>query len=204
GRTAFARAIASRGATLAGTAAYEFSQDGVVQAVPAIVGQARAGGADAILLTADTAGALPLVTQLLRDNGLGRDTVRFVGLTRWDIPPATLSLPGVQGGWFALPDPGLYRQFEARYGAAFGAPPHPIAGLAYDGIAAIGALVRQGRADALTAGALTQASGFAGVNGIFRLRGDGTNERALAIAEVRGNQVVVIDPAPRSFAGAGF
>jgi Periplasmic binding protein len=127
-----------------------------------------------------------------------------MGLTRWDIPAATMALPGVQGGWFALPDPGLYAQFQSRYQAAFGEAPHPIAGLAYDGIAAIGALAKQGKSDALTANALTQNSGFAGVNGVFRLRSDGTNERGLAVAQIRNNQVVVIDAAPRSFAGAGF
>jgi ABC-type branched-subunit amino acid transport system substrate-binding protein len=204
GRAAAAQAVSARSATLVGTASYDFSQEGIVRAIPGIVAQVRAAGADAIVLTADTAGALPLVTQLLRDNGISPETARFLGLTRWDIPPGTLSLPGVQGGWFALPDPALYAQFEARYAAAHGSTPHPIAGLAYDGIAAIGALVKQGRADALTAAALTQPAGFAGVNGIFRLRPDGTNERALAIAEVRGNQVVIIDPAPRSFSGAGF
>jgi ABC-type branched-subunit amino acid transport system substrate-binding protein len=204
GRAAAAQAVSARGATLVGTASYDFSQEGIVRAIPGIVAQVRAAGADAIVLTADTAGALPLVTQLLRDNGISPETARFLGLTRWDIPPGTLSLPGVQGGWFALPDPALYAQFEARYAAAHGSTPHPIAGLAYDGIAAIGALVKQGRADALTAAALTQPAGFAGVNGVFRLRPDGTNERALAIAEVRGNQVVIIDPAPRSFSGAGF
>jgi ABC-type branched-subunit amino acid transport system substrate-binding protein len=203
-RAATARAIAARGATLAGTGSYEFSQDGVVQAVPGIVGQARAGGADAVVFTADSAGALPLVTQLLRDNGLAPDAVRFLGLTRWDIPAATLSLPGVQGGVFALPDPGVYGQFEARYQAAYGAPPHPIAGLAYDGMAAIGALVRQGRADGLGAAALTQGAGFAGVNGVFRLRGDGTNERALAVAQVQNGRAVIVEAAPRSFAGAGL
>ena len=204
GRAAAARAIAARGATLVGTESYEFSQDGVVQAVPGIVSQARAGGADAVVFTADSAGALPLLTQLLRDNGLSPDTSRFIGLTRWDIPAATLSLPGVQGGIFALPDPGLYSQFEARYQAAYGAPPHPIAGLAYDGMAAIGALARQGRADAFGAAALTQGSGFAGVNGIFRLRADGTNERALAVAQVQNGRSVIVEAAPRSFAGAGL
>ena len=38
----------------------------------------------------------------------------------------------------------------------------------------------------------------------FRLRRDGTNERALAVATIRNNQVVVLDPAPRSFGGFGF
>ena len=56
----------------------------------------------------------------------------------------------------------------------------------------------------ITRAALTQAAGFAGVSGIFRLLPNGTNERGLAIAQIRNNQVVVIDPAPRSFGGAGF
>jgi ABC-type branched-subunit amino acid transport system substrate-binding protein len=204
GLAAIQRGVREAGGTLVGVGDYEFSQNGVVEAAPAIVAAARSNGADAIFLTADTAGALPLVTQLLSDNGLSPQTTQFIGLTRWDIPAATMALPGVQGGWFALPDPGLYAQFQSRYQAAFGEAPHPIAGLAYDGIAAIGALAKQGKSDALTANALTQNSGFAGVNGVFRLRSDGTNERGLAVAQIRNNQVVVIDAAPRSFAGAGF
>lgn len=204
GRAAVERGVRAAGGSLVAAADYEFSQNGVVQAAPAIVQAARANSADAIFLTADTAGALPLVTQLLKDNGLDPATTQFLGLTRWDIPAATLALPGVQGGWFAMPDPGLYAQFQGRYQTAFGEAPHPIAGLAYDGIAAIGALAKQGKADALTANALTQNSGFAGVNGVFRLRSDGSNERGLAVAQIRNGQVVVIDPAPRSFSGAGF
>jgi hypothetical protein len=153
-------------------------------------------------MTADTAGSLPLLTQMLRDNGIDPSVTQFIGLTRWDIPAATAALPGVQGGWFALPDPTLYTQFQNRYQATYGQAPHPIAGLAYDGIAAIGALAKRG--SPLTSASLTQGSGFVGVTGIFRLRSDGTNERGLAVAQIRNNQVVVIDSAPRSFGGAGF
>ncbi len=194
----------SAGASVVAVANYEFSQNGVVSAIPGIAAAAKSSGADAIFFTADTAGALPLVTQLLRENGVSAETTRFMGLTRWDVPTASLGLPGLQGGWFAMPDPGLYQQYQARYQAAFGAAPHPISGLAYDGIAAIGALVKQGKANALTGAALTQGSGFVGVNGIFRLRSDGTNDRGLAVAEVRAGQMVVVDAAPRSFGGAGF
>lgn len=204
GARAIEAAAARAAASVVGTADYEFSQEGVVNAASAIAAQARSTGANAVFLTADTAGALPLLTQLLKEQGLTAPTFQFIGLTRWDIPSATVALPGVQGGWFALPDPGLTAQFAARYQAAYGAAPPPIAGLAYDGIAAIGALVRSGNADALSGAALTQGSGFAGVNGVFRLRPDGTNERGLAVAQIQNSQVVVIDPAPRSFGGAGF
>lgn len=202
GKAAIQRGVARAGGTVVAVSSYEFSQQGVSSAAPGIVQTARDTAAAALFLTADTAGALPLLSQLLIDNGLDRSSAKFLGLTRWDVPAQTLGLPGVQGGWFTLPDPNLYAQFQARYQSAYGSAPHPIAGLAYDGIAAIGALARQGRD--LSAGSLTQSAGFVGVSGIFRLHRDGTNERGLAVAEIRNNQVVVIDPAPRSFAGAGL
>jgi hypothetical protein len=204
GRVAIERGVANAGGSVVARVGYEFSQNGIVNAAPEIAAQVRSSGAQAVFMTADTAGALPLLTQMLRDNRIDPSVAQFIGLTRWDIPTATLALPGVQGGWFAMPDQALYQQFQSRYQAAFGAAPHPIAGLAYDGIAAIGALVKRGNAGALTAQALTQGSGFVGVNGIFRLRSDGTNERGLAIAQIRNNQIVTIDAAPRSFGGAGF
>lgn len=203
-RVAVTTAASRTGTRIAAVESYVFDSQEVINAVPRIASAARSSGANAIFLTSDTAGALPLFAQLLPENGVNPTTYRYLGLTRWDLPPETLALPGLQGGWFALPDPALSQQFDARYAAAYGAQPHPIAGLAYDGIAAIGALVSAGQRNALTTAGLTQSSGFVGVNGVFRFLPDGTNERALAIAEVRGNQRVVIDPAPRSFGGPGF
>ncbi|SEN37032.1 amino acid/amide ABC transporter substrate-binding protein, HAAT family [Pseudorhodobacter antarcticus] len=202
GRVAIERGIASAGGSIVARVGYEFSQNGIAKAAPEIANQVRATGAEAVFMTADTAGALPMLTQMLRDNRIDPSVAQFIGLTRWDIPAETTGLPGVQGGWFALPDPALYQRFQARFQTVYGTPPHPIAGLAYDGIAAIGALVKRGTP--LNTQGLTQSSGFVGVNGIFRLRGDGTNERGLAIAQIRNNQIVIIDAAPRSFGGAGF
>lgn len=202
GRAAIQKGVAAVGGSVVGVASYEFSQSGVSAAAPGIVQKVRETGANALFLTADTAGALPLLSQMLVDAGLDRAATKYLGLTRWDIPSQTLSLPALQGSWFALPDPGMYAQFQSRYQGAYASPPHPIAGLAYDGIAAIGALAKQRRD--LSPGSLTQSAGFLGVSGIFRLLPDGSNERGLAIAEIRQNQVVVIDPAPRSFAGAGL
>ena len=203
GRAAIVQGVGRAGGSVVAQAGYTFSQNGITQAVPQIASEVRSSGANALFLTADTAGALPLLTQLLRDQGIDPSVAQFIGLTRWDIPAATLALPGTQGGWFALPDPGLYAQYQSRYQSAYGQPPHPISGLAYDGIAAIGALVKSGKPNALTGAALTQGSGFVGVNGIFRLRSDGTNERGLAVAQIRNNGLTIVDPAPRSFAGAG-
>ncbi len=202
GLEAITQAVQAQGGTLAGSVGYDFSQDGVVNAVPVIRSTAETNAADAIFLTANSAGALPLFSQMLPEAGLGPDRVQYIGLARWDTPRQTLDLPGLQGSWFALPDPGRAAAFESRFRAANGNSPHPIAGLAYDGIAAVGALTKAGRG--LTRGDLTQAAGFQGVSGVFRLRPDGTNERGLAVATITDKRVQILSPAPQGFGGAGF
>ncbi|WP_424975521.1 penicillin-binding protein activator [Dinoroseobacter sp. S124A] len=203
GRDAILQAVAETGATAAGSIGYEASQTGVVNAVPQIASALRSSGATALVMADDTSGSIPLLSQLLPENGIDPASTQFVGLTRWDIPASSLALPGLQGGIFALPDPALSAQFADRYQTTYGAPPHPIAGLAYDGIAAIGALVSTQQSRALTGAALTQGSGFAGVTGAFRLRADGTNERALAVARITNQAVTIVSPAQRSFGVGG-
>jgi len=204
GARAVESAVARSGGQLVARTHYPLSQEDVIAAVSLIRDTIETTGASAIYLTSDAFGELPLLAQLLPEQGIDTEATRFIGLTRWDIPASTLSLPGLQGGWFALPDPALTMLFEDRYVAAYGSGPHPLAGLAYDGIAAIGALVAQGHTEVLTAPVLTQSQGFAGVGGVFRLLPDGTNERALAVAQIQDNQVTVIDPAPKSFGLRGF
>ena len=204
GRDAISQSIARNGASLSGTVNYPLSQQGLIAAVPRVKSTVDNAGANAVFLTATPAAGLPLLTQLLPEAGVSPDTTQYIGLARWDSPSQTLDLPGVQGGWFALPDPNRSAAFNSQYQAAYGSAPHPLAGLAFDGIAAVGALASRGDANALSRSSLTQGSGFQGASGIFRLRNDGSNERGLAIATVRNNQVAIISPAPTGFGGAGF
>lgn len=204
GADAIQRAIQANGAQLAGVTSFPLSQQGVIDTIPAIARGYRASGANALFVTSGTAGALPFLAELLPENGIDGTNSQFIGLQRLDIPSSALSLKGLQGAWFATPSPALAQQFANRYQSVYGTRPNPVAGLAYDAIAAIGALVAQGNSNALGADALTQGQGFAGVNGPFRLFRNGTNQRGLAVATIQNNQVIVIDPAPRSFGGAGF
>lgn len=204
GRDAIIQAISATAATPAGVVGYDFSQQGVVSSVPAIRNAMSQNGANAIFFTANAAGGLPLFSQMLPEAGVTPEKAQFMGLARWDTPPQTLELPGVQGGWFALPDPQRNAQFNNRYQAAYGSSPHALAGLAYDGVAAVGALVRSGNRGALTKASLTQPDGFQGVNGVFRLLGDGTNQRALAVATIENKTVKIVSPAPTNFRAAGF
>ncbi|WP_420395834.1 penicillin-binding protein activator [Nioella sp.] len=201
-RDAVQRAVASTGGTVAGVVSYEFSQQGVVQALPEVMSTIRSSDATGLVITAEASAALPLFAQLLPENGLDTEEVRVMGLTRWDVPSQTLELSGLQGGWFALPDPDANAAFGARYTAAYGDAPHVLAPIAYDAMRAIAETAAEAGAIGVTE--LTASSGFAGANGVFRLRADGTIERAMAIATVLENQVSIIDPAPGRLGASGF
>ena len=204
GSQAIQQAIQRNRGTLAGLATHPVSQQGIDGVVPNVAQAASSGNVDAIFMTANHGAVLPYLTDALANAGVTSSTVQMMGLTRWDQPSSRLGLKGIQGGWFALPDTRLKGQFDQRYRAAYGEAPHELGSLAYDGVAAISALVRAGKRNALTTAGLTQNAGFQGITGAFRLRRDGTNERALSVATIRGGQVEILDPAPRSFGGAGF
>jgi len=46
---------------------------------------------------------------------------------------------------------------------------------------------------------LTNASGFAGIDGVFRFRPEGTNDRGLAVMRVTPNGGQIVSPAPKTF-----
>lgn len=201
GRDAIVRAIQRNGAQVAGVASYPLSQQGIISATSDIVSTVRQGGANAVFLTAGPNADLPILATTLPEAGLSPSSTKYIGLTGWNLAPQMASLPGLQGGLFAVPDEGLAANFANRYAATYGGSPHPLAGLAYDGVAAVGALIASGNRNALTKDALTTPQGFQGTAGIFRLLPSGLNEKGLAIATIRNGATVILERAPRSFAG---
>ncbi|MEM9972006.1 MAG: ABC transporter substrate-binding protein, partial [Pseudomonadota bacterium] len=140
GSASIQRAAANAGAQIAGVSAFPLSQQGVINAIPEIAQGVRSSGANSVFVTSGTAGALPFLADLLPENGIDGEVAQFIGLQRLDVPSSALSLKGLQGAWFATPSPQRTSLFNSRYQAAFGTVPSPVAGLAYDGIAVVGAL----------------------------------------------------------------
>ena len=48
---------------------------------------------------------------------------------------------------------------------------------------------------------LTNSSGFTGIDGLFRFRPDGTNQRGLAVLRVTPTGGQIISPPPKAFGG---
>ena len=65
--------------------------------------------------------------------------------------------------------------------------------LAYDVVALVAALSKQG-GQRFTPETLTNPSGFAGIDGLFRFRSDGTNERGLAVMKVVAGHTQTLKP----------
>jgi len=128
--------------------------------------------------------------------------IRFLGTALWDDPELG-SEPALQNGWFTAPPPTLWITFRERYQKTFGDAPPRLATLAYDTAALAAVLARRalenGQEPDFSQTALTQPSGFAGIDGVFRFLPTGEVERALAILEMRRDGFKVIDEAPRNF-----
>lgn len=204
GGAAIEGAIARNRATMVGKTAHGMTRAQMDSIAPTIAQAAAANQAQAVFLTGNQQSVLPEITAALANAGLNSSAIQMMGLTRWDIPASRMSLPQLQNGWFAIPDTARMAEFNARYRAAYGENPHDFATLAYDGVSAIAANVRAGRKNAVTTAGLTQGAGFAGIQGAFRLRPDGSNQRQLSVATLQGGRLVVIDPARRSFGGFGL
>jgi branched-chain amino acid transport system substrate-binding protein len=124
--------------------------------------------------------------------------VRILGTGLWDDPSLGKE-PELVGGWYAAPDPKQRADFEQRYATLFGAKPPRIATLGYDATALAALLAKKPGGADFSAAALTNPNGFAGLDGIFRLRADGLNDRGLAVLEVQRDAPRIVSPAPVSF-----
>jgi hypothetical protein len=70
-------------------------------------------------------------------------------------------------------------------------------------VSLVAALVKTQGAARFAEETLTNQSGFAGIDGVFRFRPDGTNQRALAVMRVTASGAQVIAPAPKAFGAGG-
>jgi len=148
----------------------------------------------------DSPDAVPQIAQALAANGVDLKRVQLLGTGLWGDDTRIASEKLLDGGWFPSPEQTGFRNFSGRYRARYGQDPVRTATLAYDAVALVAALVKTQGMQRFSEQVLTNPSGFAGVDGVFRFRPEGTNERGLAVLRVTPSGGQVISPAPKSFA----
>lgn len=166
----------------------------------AVIAQA-ARNADALFIP-DGADSVPFIMQSLIEAGVNTKRLQLLGTGLWD-DPRIFSDPALQGGAFAAPDTAGFTGFAQRYRSKYGQDPVRTATLAYDAIALAAALVKTQGQQRFSEEVLTNQSGFAGIDGIFRFKTDGTNERGLAVLRVGPSGGQIVSPAPKSFGASG-
>ncbi|MBM3546395.1 MAG: penicillin-binding protein activator [Alphaproteobacteria bacterium] len=156
-------------------------------------------GFDALLLP-EGGDRLRTVAPLLTSYDVDPKNVRILGTVLWD-DPTLANEPALRGAWFVAPPPEARADFEAAYEKTYQRRPPRLATLAYDLVALAAILAKLDARPDFSRQALTQATGFAGVDGLFRFLPDGRSERGYAVIEIGDRQRRVVDPAPESFSG---
>jgi len=155
------------------------------------------GGADALLL-ADDGDAVATCADALTTAGANLRNIQLLGTGLWDNPRIYANA-SLQGGLYAAPDPSGFRAFAGRYRTRFGSDTVRTATHAYDAVALVAALARTQGGHRFAPDVLTNASGFAGIDGLFRFRPDGSNERGLAVMRVASGGGQAVAGSPKSF-----
>src|SRR4051812_10116888 len=197
-QAAFQQAVARGGGRVVAMERYPLERAGMQEPIRRIVQAAKQ--ADAIFIP-DTPDNVSIAVQEFAAAGLTK-RVQLVGTSMWDDPRLSAE-PAAQGGWFAAPDPAGFRGFSARYRSRYGQDPARAATLAYDAVSLVAALVKTQGPARFAEETLTNSSGFAGIDGVFRFRPDGTNQRGLAVMRVTSSGAQVVSPAPKAFSASG-
>ncbi|MET3842356.1 penicillin-binding protein activator [Bradyrhizobium sp. OAE829] len=188
---AFKQAAARKGRIVA-FEKYGADRSAAVRTVSQSLGQADA------LFMADDGDSVVATADALTAAGVNLRNIQLLGTGLWDNPRVFAS-PALQGGLYAAPDPSGFRSFAGRYRTKYGGEPVRTATLAYDAVALVAALSRTQGPQRFAPETLTNPSGFAGIDGLFRFRSDGSNERGLAVMKVGQGGSAPVAGSPKSF-----
>ncbi len=124
--------------------------------------------------------------------------VQLLGTMLWNTPGLGRE-PVMTGGVFPAPPQDSNRQFFTRYRELFGRAAPGIASHGYDAVALAAVLARGEHPQPFSAEAITNPSGFAGVDGIFRFLPNGLSQRGFAIMQVTRDGAVEVEKGPTTF-----
>jgi len=193
--SAFLNAVQAAGGTAVGLETFDRSTESVNTAVKRL---ATRSSYDALLIADVARVALQIAPQVRGSEGGAN--ARILGTELWNTETALNTNAALRGAWFASVSDGLYRTLASKYRASYNATPYRLASLGYDSVLLAVRIAQDWQPGSdFPAARLTDAGGFAGIDGAFRFGRDGIAQRALEVQEVAAEAVNVIDAAPRGF-----
>ncbi|MGI9378823.1 MAG: penicillin-binding protein activator [Methyloligellaceae bacterium] len=195
---AFRRSVAQSGGEVLAVERYPQDPNGMLDPAQriSVLAQKDNPQIDALLIPGGPE-SLPSLSPLMPYFEIDTAQVQILGTGRWDYPNIGRE-KSLLNGWFPAAHPRGWQEFRQRYASTYGNVPPRISSLAYDAVSLALSLSTQS-GQRYSARQITRASGFAGVDGLFRFLPDGTSQRGLAVLQVQKFGSSVIDGAPNSF-----
>ena len=176
------------------SAVYTFSD---ISEAQGIVNQAKpmteTGMIDALFLP-DRASAATFAG-LLSQAGVDRELVQVVGSADWANDAALLANPALAGAIFPAVDEAGLNAIRGDYQRQFGAAPPQMATIAYTATILANVNTLSMANPPYSQALLTNPSGFAGRDGLFRFNGNGRSDYALVIRQIGAGGVTTLDGA---------
>jgi ABC-type branched-subunit amino acid transport system substrate-binding protein len=198
-------AYAKKGGVVAPSELYAPSPaniDAAVSRVASVYNTTPADRRFQAIFIADGGYQLKNIIKSLKKTTIDLKQVKLLGTGLWDDPEIA-QIPEMEGAWFTSSPSGPYQVFENRFTVTYGYKPVRLASLAYDAVTLVAALGMAAPNGDINLAAMTDPRGYVSpANGLFRLNGDGTSERKLAIMEVTPTGFKMIDAARKEFSEA--
>ncbi|WP_448581972.1 penicillin-binding protein activator [Thermaurantiacus sp.] len=206
---AFTRAVQAAGGDVAAVTTFARARDQLPAAarrVTAYDARVKAGTPgnpaplrfDALLI-ADSGMMAGAFAPALAQYGARRPEVTLLGTELWAAEPGLARVPALHGALFAAVPDSRFQALAQRYRNRFGTNPSRLSSLAYDAtLLAIGLAGRWEMGTPFPPALLQDPKGFAGVDGIFRFRGN-VVERGLEVRRITAGGPVAESAAPASF-----
>ncbi|MCB1415295.1 MAG: penicillin-binding protein activator [Nitratireductor sp.] len=192
------RQAAGAGGATVQVSKYERSGPGIEAAVREAVASVET--ADTIYIP--EGGQIPeVILSSLNRSGASLQGKQVLGSGQWES--VKFGRPELEGALYTGRDITNFNGFASRYQSTYNQQPGLFAGLAYDALTlAINLIKTKGPQQAFQPASIEDRRGFTGINGVFRMKADGTSERGLAIYKVVNGQGTLESPAPTRFAGS--
>jgi branched-chain amino acid transport system substrate-binding protein len=190
----FTRAVEAGGGSIVAIQSFDRSAGSINGAISRL---ALKPGIDAVLI-ADSGRVAVQAVPIMRRGPVGK--AQILGTELWNTETSLSKASALHGAWFASVSDGLYDQLAVKYRARFGKSPYRLASLGYDSVLLATKIAGSWKVGtAFPVAALSDAGGFAGIDGAFRFGSSGIAERALEVQEVKPTGFSIIAPAPRTF-----
>lgn len=152
------------------------------------------------LLIADSGAIAAAFAPHLAKFGAPTGSYLMMGTELWNTEPGLFKSAPLRGAVFAAVPDQRFQSMAKRYQARFGGTPSRLASLSYDAmlLAASTAGAQWKLGQTFPAQALADPQGFAGIDGIFRFRGN-IAERGLEVQQVGPSGFTTVSPAPTAF-----